>query len=81
MPINVSGCAFFRQRGVNFSLFKRPIFSYVSSALGTIPLLRQERDLLVKSEKKQCLLLVCIIYADVGWVDGPEKVQKCADVI
>ena len=34
----------------------------------------------VKSENKQFLLLFSVIYAEEGWVDGPEKVQKCADV-
>ena len=29
----------------------------------------------------QFLLTFSIINADVGWVDGSEKVQKCADVI
>jgi hypothetical protein len=25
--------------------------------------------------------MFCTSYADVGWVGGSEKVQKCADVI
>ena len=35
----------------------------------------------VGSEKWQFLLTFSTIYADVGWVGGSEKVQKCADVV
>ena len=49
---------------------KGPSLYYVSKGTGW-----------VGSEKWQFLMMFSTIYADVGWVGGSEKVQKCADVI
>ena len=48
--------------------------TYVCVVLGTIPILRQQSDWLGWVRKMAN-------FADVGWLGGSEKVQKCADVI
>ena len=51
-------------------LTKGPSLYYVSKETGW-----------VGSEKGQLLLTFSTIYAEVEWVGGSEKDQKCADVI
>ena len=46
----------------------------MKSLLGTISILRQQWDWVGRVRKMA-------IFADVGWLAGSEKVQKCADVI
>ena len=62
------------------SSFNSPSTSLLCT-LGTIPILRQQRDWVCGSEKWHFLLTLSTIYADVGWLGGSEKVPKCADVI
>ena len=58
------------------------IFLHEQIWIGTIPILRQQRDWVAGVRKKwQFLLTYSTIYADVRWVGGSEKVPKCADII
>ena len=50
-------------------------------SLGTIPILRQQRDWVGGVRKMAIFAEVQYYYADVGWLGESEKVQKHAEVI
>ena len=74
IPVVSSKSSLVRKGDYSFILFcifhQGPSQYYVSNGTGW-----------VRSEKYQVLLAFSNTYADVRWIGGSEKVQKCADVV